>query len=794
MHKINKAKLITLIVALLLVFTNRTFAQGEEKKFLPGYVFKTTSNCPGVTTSANPTSVADIHQFNAKDDTDVRLHSPGCLQQAEVHISIDKANPNFLIASTNTGMSATNNFDQGYYFTDNLGIWQSLPISDHYPTFPFPSLTTQAVVDGDPSTAFNASGNAFISTLEAVNGSNRPGFYALNSTQDNASTPWTNSTPPIWTPGAVVPPTVPSPFYTEETSNVNNAFDREMIAVDNFINSPNINNMYAVGTEFTGGDCVAGVTSNIVFLSTNCASNISGNPFSVTTPDLRFGASGWGHGAQVQTGRNGEVFVCWVDYPTSPGVLLQSQNIGFAYSENNSSPINWDIQTTAALNPVDYTGGVTQICSQGTQADFANANIVFGVPATTDALGNRNDGTGYIRMNDAPSMAVDKSCGRHSGRVYIAFPEQSGTPGYGTSVIAVSFLDRGSSAPFYSGSWSTPIIVSLPGNNVGHSFFPAITVDDLTGFVSVAYYCMDGLDASHTNSTNTYLAFSSDGASTFVNIKVSDVPHLTAPIPGYDTYSGDYIGIAAHGGKTFAAWSDNRINSPLSSSYNSADPSLWQIYVSEIDFTNSIGGPVTTAVTTPNILPVAPTTIGAGIIKDFQAVQEVIVPVPSGSSFNTISTSTVDIHACGEVNLTDGFSAQNELHVFIGCFKCTEGANSAGREGVSASNTRNGDVSSEPLKPVFNETQLGTDIKVGIFPNPTTGLVYVNLSAQNQGNVTVTITDVDGRIVTNNNYRAAVGANNFKLDLSNVQNGVYAIRVTDDANNIIKRDKIILTK
>ena len=86
-------------------------------------------------------------------------------------------------------------------------------------------------------------------------------------------------------------------------------------------------------------------------------------------------------------------------------------------------------------------------------------------------------------------------------------------------------------------------------------------------------------------------------------------------------------------------------------------------------------------------------------------------------------------------------------------------------------------------------------INVMVFPNPTTGTLYINLSAQNAGNMLVRITDVNGRVLINNTYTAnAGGTNSYTLDLSSLENGVYAIAISDDAGNVLKRDKVILAK
>ena len=146
-------------------------------------------------------------------------------------------------------------------------------------------------------------------------------------------------------------------------------------------------------------------------------------------------------------------------------------------------------------------------------------------------------------------------------------------------------------------------------------------MDDVTGIVSVAYEAFDGSDGVDQNtggtngvyqSTNTYLAFSADGGTTFNNVRVSDIPHYTAPIPGFAIYAGDYLGLCSYNGKAYVTWADNRIST--------VPNKLWQIYVSEVDF----NGYSYVYATTPNNLNVngnitlAPT--GTSFTQTYDAV------------------------------------------------------------------------------------------------------------------------------------------------------------------------------
>ncbi|WP_298390082.1 T9SS type A sorting domain-containing protein, partial [Hydrotalea sp.] len=114
-------------------------------------------------------------------------------------------------------------------------------------------------------------------------------------------------------------------------------------------------------------------------------------------------------------------------------------------------------------------------------------------------------------------------------------------------------------------TWSAATTVSIP--TARQSWMPWVSVDDTNGNVFVTYFCMEN---PNNFNTNTFVAASVNGFTTFQNRVVSDVAHVTAQIPQFfGGYAGDYIGIAAHGGRGFAAWMDNRNG-------------VWQNYVSEV--------------------------------------------------------------------------------------------------------------------------------------------------------------------------------------------------------------------
>ncbi|MBS1576925.1 MAG: exo-alpha-sialidase [Bacteroidetes bacterium] len=185
----------------------------------------------------------------------------------------------------------------------------------------------------------------------------------------------------------------------------------------------------------------------------------------------------------MQTGPNGEVYVCWADYNGNAANDWTAKRLGFSRS------LNGGITFTAAQRVINYTG-IRQF--NATKGD--DENPLFN----------------GIRVNDFPAMAIDKSTGTHRGRIYVVMPLRQN--GNGKAVVQVNFSDNQGT------SWSTGVVVSIA--NATQSFFPWISVDASTGLVYVIYYAFDQATGF---STNTYVATSTDGGATFTNQKVSSV-------------------------------------------------------------------------------------------------------------------------------------------------------------------------------------------------------------------------------------------------------------------------------
>ncbi|MBS1576924.1 MAG: hypothetical protein JST09_16630 [Bacteroidetes bacterium] len=136
---------------------------------------------------------------------------PSSNPQSEIHISINKTNPQALLLSSNT--TQIGSCIQGAYWSTNGGAnWSG---SD--------ALPNNANGKGDPSTAFDALGNGFVATMTPASGNfnAEPVGYSIQRTANNGAT------------------------WAAQVNGVNGiVFDKDMIATDDLPASPFANSFY----------------------------------------------------------------------------------------------------------------------------------------------------------------------------------------------------------------------------------------------------------------------------------------------------------------------------------------------------------------------------------------------------------------------------------------------------------------------------------------------------------------------------------------------------------------------
>jgi hypothetical protein len=220
-------------------------------------------------------------------------------------------------------------------------------------------------------------------------------------------------------------------------------------------------------------------------------------------------------GVNIHTGPNGEVYAVWAIYD------------------------GWPTDETAIGMAKSLDGGATW-----QTATRIRSNI----------RGIRTTGIGKsMRVNSFPSMAVDISNGANRGTLYITW-SNIGVPGINTGsstdIYLIKSTDQGA-------TWSTPVKVNQDAPGLGKKhYFPWIACDPSNGNLSIIYY--DDRNVSSTQ-CETYVSNSSDGGTSWEDIKVSDVSFTPQSISGLaDSYFGDYLAIHARDRWVYPAWTDNR--------------------------------------------------------------------------------------------------------------------------------------------------------------------------------------------------------------------------------------------
>jgi len=103
---------------------------------------------------------------------------------------------------------------------------------------------------------------------------------------------------------------------------------------------------------------------------------------------------------------------------------------------------------------------------------------------------------------------------------------------------------------------------------------------------------------------------------------------------------------------------------------------------------------------------------------------------------------------------------------------------------------------------VSNGFVAGTDVTAGlddlsqiddlvqVYPNPATTNVSVSLQIKEQSEVTISVTDVAGKVISSKNYGQLNGASTININTSNTPAGVYFVNVK--MNNAVTQKKIVI--
>jgi hypothetical protein len=241
----------------------------------------------------------------------------------------------------------------------------------------------------------------------------------------------------------------------------------------------------------------------------------------------------------------------WSDDPEDSSRILFSRSTDHGETWSHPVKINdrsgncldGDLTVEGAVPAVGPNGAVYTSWG-GPLGIMFDRSLDGGVTWGTDILvadqpgGWAFDIPGIFRCNGMPVTACDISDSPYRGAIYVLWSDQrNGLDD--TDVFLKKSTDGGD-------TWSEIRRVN-DDTTAAHQFFPWMTVDPLTGIIWVVFY--DRRNATDA-ATEVYVARSEDGGETFVNFPVSD----SAFTPLSTVFFGDYINIAARGGKIYPIW------------------------------------------------------------------------------------------------------------------------------------------------------------------------------------------------------------------------------------------------
>jgi hypothetical protein len=145
---------------------------------------------------------------------------------------------------------------------------------------------------------------------------------------------------------------------------------------------------------------------------------------------------------------------------------------------------------------------------------------------------------GLPRHNGMPVTMVDLSTGPNRGTIYVNWIDKRNGD---LDVFLTASRDSGE-------TWSEPVRVNDdPRSNGKDQLFTWMAVDPADGAINIVFYDRRNLKNTMTDLT---LARSVNGGKSFVNYRIDQAPFACQK----DVFMGDYIGIAAFGGRVVTAY------------------------------------------------------------------------------------------------------------------------------------------------------------------------------------------------------------------------------------------------
>jgi hypothetical protein len=465
---------------------------GADRRSVPHDNSASKSGGGGSSTGANgtPASFAGTPYIVSIPAADVTLTGP----EAEEFIAVDPNTSTRLVASisdfTLRGGSNTTKFA---YSSDNGATWASsfVPLLNGAPA------TRNAAGDGitswpynsDPVVAMDLLGNVYLANL-----------YFNSSRRNNSNGVFVSVGSFNASNQLSFQATATYPVAVNWAAGTTSDEDKEWIAVDNSLTSPNSGNVYLAWAHFDG---------NYDHIAFSCSTN-HGASWSLPLRISPSSQDGGVQGAQVAVGPDGTVFVAY---------------------------------------EVFYIGGRRQqfLCYS------TNGGGSFSVPVAVTPQFNELSFSSTYRKNSFCALAVQPAITATTSTyaVYMVYADQpNSTVGAEVEFVRIPYVVT----PPSLGSPSAPVVIN--NASAGHQFMPALTVD-ASGTIHASWF---DTRRNPTSSSlyDIFATYSLDNGATFApNQQVT----TTQGNAGGSSFIGDYSGIAAAGGYAHPVWTSGGLSS-----------------------------------------------------------------------------------------------------------------------------------------------------------------------------------------------------------------------------------------
>jgi photosystem II stability/assembly factor-like uncharacterized protein len=242
----------------------------------------------------------------------------------------------------------------------------------------------------------------------------------------------------------------------------------------------------------------------------------------------------------------GNLYVGWTEFTLSQTRILFSRSTDggeswskpIKISSHDGSPRDDNGAVEGFTGSVGQDGTLYVAWADGENlvvSKSRNGGVSFSAPKVAAKIPASFYGvTGIDRANGFPTIAID----RHSDRLSLVWADYRNGD---VDVFLTSSSDQGS-------HWSTPTRVNTDSLHDGaDQFFPAFAIDQTDGSYNILFY--DRRRDPGNEVITVVLARSTDQGRSFVNYQWG-----SDSFDPKGDFIGDYLGIAANGGKVFGIW------------------------------------------------------------------------------------------------------------------------------------------------------------------------------------------------------------------------------------------------